>query len=538
MIKHRFVSFLFLLVFTVLSCKTIKQPDYVAQPLDYTQDDVIANEKKNILRLQQTNSVFALYRAVFLNDQETIESCVSLIKDQIINSVNDKDYFEATRYLKSLEAVGRKDLTDYSAKVKALLNSDLPGTNILESKKPKNIQDCINATVTIWVDQGLKVSNGTGYQDIVIGSGFFIDNRGYIITNHHVIQSLVDPRYEGYSRLYIKLHSDPDTKIPATVIGYDSTLDLALLKTEIQPPFILSLGSSSDLNVGDKVNVIGSPIGLEGTLTSGIISSVDRKLTTLGNVFQLDAAVNSGNSGGPLIDQNRKVQAIVFAGMLQYQGLNFAIPVEYLKQELPLLFNGGQVFHCWTGTFGHTKRVKGEKKGLEIEYTMPGGSSNFAKLKYGDLITQIDGNKITCLEDFQLVMLNYLPGTIVKCKYQDGDDKTIKETVLYLDKRPENPSVSFFESDLMSDSFIPLFGMQMTPSSTTNRKSYTITRVVKGSIADEMGFSPEDPVTVQDFQIDYKNKRILAQVYVKRRTKGFLDISMMLAIGLDSPNYF
>lgn len=538
MIKHRFVSFLFLLVFTVLSCKTIKQPDYVAQPLDYTQDDVIANEKKNILRLQQTNSVFALYRAVFLNDQETIESCVSLIKDQIINAVNDKDYFEATRYLKSLEAVGRKDLTDYSAKVKALLNSDLPGTNILESKKPKNIQDCINATVTIWVDQGLKVSNGTGYQDIVIGSGFFIDNRGYIITNHHVIQSLVDPRYEGYSRLYIKLHSDPDTKIPATVIGYDSTLDLALLKTEIQPPFILSLGSSSDLNVGDKVNVIGSPIGLEGTLTSGIISSVDRKLTTLGNVFQLDAAVNSGNSGGPLIDQNRKVQAIVFAGMLQYQGLNFAIPVEYLKQELPLLFNGGQVFHCWTGTFGHTKRVKGEKKGLEIEYTMPGGSSNFAKLKYGDLITQIDGNKITCLEDFQLVMLNYLPGTIVKCKYQDGDDKTIKETVLYLDKRPENPSVSFFESDLMSDSFIPLFGMQMTPSSTTNRKSYTITRVVKGSIADEMGFSPEDPVTVQDFQIDYKNKRILAQVYVKRRTKGFLDISMMLAIGLDSPNYF
>lgn len=538
MIKHRFVSFLFLLVFTVLSCKTIKQPDYVAQPLDYTQDDVIANEKKNILRLQQTNSVFALYRAVFLNDQETIESCVSLIKDQIINSVNDKDYFEATRYLKSLEAVGRKDLTDYSAKVKALLNSDLPGTNILESKKPKNIQDCINATVTIWVDQGLKVSNGTGYQDIVIGSGFFIDNRGYIITNHHVIQSLVDPRYEGYSRLYIKLHSDPDTKIPATVIGYDSTLDLALLKTEIQPPFILSLGSSSDLNVGDKVNVIGSPIGLEGTLTSGIISSVDRKLTTLGNVFQLDAAVNSGNSGGPLIDQNRKVQAIVFAGMLQYQGLNFAIPVEYLKQELPLLFNGGQVFHCWTGTFGHTKRVKGEKKGLEIEYTMPGGSSNFAKLKYGDLITQIDGNKITCLEDFQLVMLNYLPGTIVKCKYQDGDDKTIKETVLYLDKRPENPSVSFFESDLMSDSFIPLFGMKMTPSSTTNRKSYTITRVVKGSIADEMGFSPEDPVIVQDFQIDYKNKRILAQVYVKRRTKGFLDISMMLAIGLDSPNYF
>ena len=97
------------------------------------------------------------------------------------------------------------------------------------------------------------------------------------------------------------------------------------------------MGSSSDLEIGDKISAIGTPVGLEGTLTSGIISSFDRKLLALGNVFQIDAAVNSGNSGGPLIDKNLKVQAIVFAGMLQLQGLNFAIPVEYLKQELGIL---------------------------------------------------------------------------------------------------------------------------------------------------------------------------------------------------------
>ena len=192
----------------------------------------------------------------------------------------------------------------------------------------------MHAAVTIWVDRGVTVKNGAGYADIIIGSGFFIDERGYIVTNHHVIDSMVNPKYEGYVRLYIKLLDDNLTKIPAKVVGYDSLLDLALLKVEITPEYVLDLGSSDDLEIGDKISAIGTPVGLEGTLTSGIISSFDRKLLSLGNVFQIDAAVNSGNSGGPLIDKNLKVQAIVFAGMLQLQGLNFAIPVEYLKQEL------------------------------------------------------------------------------------------------------------------------------------------------------------------------------------------------------------
>lgn len=519
-------------------CKSIHQPDSVVQPLDYTKDDVISNEKKNILRLQQVESVSALYHAYFLNDKETLENCIAFIKQQIQNEVEAKNYFEASRYLKSLESVGCENLQDIKKSVNSLITFELPGTQIPSNKKPKNIQNCIDATVTIWVDKGLKVSNGAGMNDFVIGSGFFIDNRGYLITNYHVIQDLVDPTYEGYSRLYIKLPGDTETKIPASVVGYDSVLDLALIKTEITPPYVLSLGSSSDLTVGDKISAIGTPIGLEGTLTSGIISSVDRKLTTMGTVFQLDAAVNSGNSGGPLIDQNMKVQAIVFAGMLQFQGLNFAIPVEYLKQELPLLYNGGQIMHTWIGAFGHTKKVKGQKDSVEIQYVMPGGSAHFAKLKDGDCILEVDGTSVKCLEDFQMAMLKYLPGTIITCKYKDGNDGKIKNTVLYLDKRPENPSVKFYESDLINDSFIPLFGMQMVPSSTTNRKSYTITKVIKGSVADEMGFSEEDPVTIQDIQIDYRNKRIIAQVYVKRRTKGFLDITMLVGVSFDSPNYF
>lgn len=525
-------------VFLLTGCKSIHQPDSVVKPLDYTKEDVISNEKQNILRLQHTESVSALYHAYFLNDEQTFNDCVEFIKQQIQNAIEEKDYFEASRYLKSLESVGCKNLESLKKSVSSLITFELPGSKVSPNKKPVNIQNCIDATVTIWVDKGLRVSNGAGMNDYVIGSGFFIDDRGYLITNYHVIQALVDPTYEGYSRLYIKLPSDTETKIPANVIGYDSVLDLALLKTEITPPYVLSLGSSSDLSVGDKISAIGTPIGLEGTLTSGIISSVDRKLTTMGTVFQLDAAVNSGNSGGPLIDQNMKVQAIVFAGMLQFQGLNFAIPVEYLKQELPLLYNGGPILHTWIGAFGHTKKIKGQKDCVEIQYVMPGGSAHFANLKAGDCIIELDGSSIKCLEDFQMAMLKYMPGTIISCKYKDALDGKTKQTVLYMDRRPENPSVKFYESDLINDSFIPLFGMQMVPSSTTNRKSYTITKVIKGSVADEMGFSEEDPVTIQDIQVDYKNKRILAQIYVKRRTKGFLDITMVVGVSFDSPNYF
>ena len=92
------------------------------------------------------------------------------------------------------------------------------------------MQDCVNATVTIWVDKGIAIHNGMGFADRVLGSGFFIDRKGYIVTNHHVISDMVDPKYEGYSRLYVKLAADQDTRIPAKVIGFDKIHDLALLK--------------------------------------------------------------------------------------------------------------------------------------------------------------------------------------------------------------------------------------------------------------------------------------------------------------------
>ena len=127
--------------------------------------------------------------------------------------------------------------------------------------------------------------------------------------------------------------------------------------------------------------------------------------------------------------------------------------------------------------------------------------------------------------------------TMLECTYVNSDGKE-QNKYIYLDRRPKNPGQVVCESDFVSNSFVPLFGMKLKASSTLNRNSYTIESVVKGSTADEMNFSEFDAVTVKDVKIDNDNEYIFAQIYARRRKKGFLDITMVLATQLDSPYYF
>ena len=541
---------------SLVSCRSLQQPDNIEKPLDYSNYDVVEAEKKRIRDFLEKEPVRALWRAELLGNEEVISECVDTVYRKFKVALYDKDYFTASKYYKSLKAINHNFEKNETSQLDALFYQTVPGLNGKNNKAPKTVADCMHATVTIWVDRGIKVRNGAGYPDIIIGSGFFIDERGYLVTNHHVIESMVDTKYEGYTRLYVKLLSDPDTKIPARVVGYDSVLDLALLKVEIEPDFILSLGSSSDLQIGDKVSAIGTPIGLEGTLTAGIISSTDRKLQTVGNVFQIDAAVNSGNSGGPLIDQNMKVQAIVFAGMLEYQGLNFAIPVEYLKQILPYMYKSEamkeinkseenqleedsslKVIHPWLCAYGHTMRTGNKKTGLEVQYVMPGGSAALSGLSMGDVITEIDGVKVHTLEDFQIYQLSAQPGTMVKCNYKtpDGEDKSC---LVYFEERPEAPLSLIYKSDFIDNSFIPIFGMQITRASTESKKIYKITKVIRGSVADEMSFSENDQLAVYAVKFDEEHKYIMAQVVIQRRKKGLIDVGLVLSAPYDNPYYF
>lgn len=521
-----------------MACHTLKQPESVEQPLNYTDEDVILSEIDRINQMKENEPVKALWRAVLLGKEDVIDECYNLVKVHYQKAIDEKNTLDAYRYYTSLKTVKNDQRLELlGEKLNSLNETDSFILEKTEEMNPSTVADCIKATVTIWVDKGIKLENGSGMADIVIGSGFFIDKRGYLITNHHVIADVVNPKYEGFSRLYVKMQPDTDTKIPAKVIGYDSILDLALLKVEVEPEFVLSLGSSSDLSIGDKVSAIGTPIGLEGTLTSGIISSTDRKLLTLGNVFQIDAAVNSGNSGGPLIDENMRVQAIVFAGILQSQGLNFAIPVEYLKQELQQLYAGGEIKHAWISSYGRTANKGRKKVGLEVQYVIPGGSGCMAGLKDGDLIVEIAGQQISSLDEFQYIIMGYQPGTLIDCRYQD-ENKEIKTAYIYLELRSKEPGALVYQSDFVTGSFIPIFGMKLKHSSTSNRNLYIIEKVVRGGIADETSFSEGDEITVRDVKIDKENKYIAAQLYTKRKTKGYLDVPIILSNSLDSPFYF
>jgi S1-C subfamily serine protease len=162
--------------------------------------------------------------------------------------------------------------------------------------------DMIKGVATVLVDRGYRIERGRGLPDRVLGSAFFVDSAGYLITNYHVIASEVDPTYEGYSRMFIRLGDSASARIPAKVVGWDKTMDLALIKAEIKPEYVFSVVDRIIPQVGDTVYAIGSPGGLEKTVTSGIVSALGRRFLQIGDVIQIDAAVNHGNSGGPVVD--------------------------------------------------------------------------------------------------------------------------------------------------------------------------------------------------------------------------------------------
>ncbi|MBQ9205992.1 MAG: trypsin-like peptidase domain-containing protein [Treponema sp.] len=528
---------LFILCF--ISCTSVREPQHVYTDIDYTQEDARKEERKRILDLLEKNPVQALWRASLLDDSQTISDCEKSVLEEFDSAVQKSDWFNALRIQKSLETIHAPSLGQLSktrSELLSLSKNVVPGLH-KNSNENKKISSYISGTVTIWVDKGIKVQNGMGYADRVIGSGFFISKDGYIVTNHHVIEDLVNKKNEGFSRLFIKLAEDSDTRIPAKVIGYDPEIDLALLKTEVDAPFVFTLGSSADLDVGDKIYAIGSPVGLERTLTSGIVSATDRKLFTLGSVMQIDAAVNQGNSGGPCIDSNGNVQAIVFAGMLQFEGLNFAIPVEYLKSLLPALYAGGKVLHPWIGCYGHTKKELGKDAGLEVQYIFPGNSASRARILVGDVITELDGEKITTLEDMQNVLMKLPAKSIVKIKYRRGEEELF-ESEIYLGIRPENPGYVIYKGDIIAKSFVPIFGMKLVAVSSSNSRKYSIEQIIKGSVADESGFSENDPIEIRNIQLNDDNSGMYAEIYAKNRKKGYLDGVMAIGAPLDSPYYF
>jgi S1-C subfamily serine protease len=424
----------------------------------------------------------------------------------------------------------------YAAAEKAGSAAKIPASLAEYAKGSDSVAAMINGVATVMVDRGIKIERGRGYSDKVLGSAFFIDSSGLLITNYHVITSEVDPKYEGYSRMYIRMGDSTSSRIPARVIGYDKALDLALIKTEFKSEFVFSIVDRVIPQVGDTVLAIGSPGGLEKTVTSGIVSSLSRRFLQIGDVYQIDAAVNPGNSGGPVVDTSGRLVGIVFAGIEQYQGLNFAVPAQRLAAALPAMIKGGKAERPWLGI------TLSENSGsAEIIYTAPNTPASRHRVTESGKIMTLNGRKITAPQStlipaMQDAIFQSRPGELVALETEDAEGVTKKHLVMTV-PRPEFPLVDAVKLDSRERLAAPLFGLILSPSQGKSRSAnYMVKKIVRGSIADDASISDQDSVYIRGFRVYEKEGWALMEIDIKKRSMGYLETPMSLPARLDSPD--
>ena len=287
------------------------------------------------------------------------------------------------------------------------------------------------------------------------GSGFIITSDGYIVTNHHVVK--------GATSVQVTLYSGET--YDAQVVGGDSDYDVAVLKIKASGLQAVTLGSSTDLNVGDTVLSIGNPLGeLTFSMSQGIVSCCDRAINVDGtpfNMIQVDASINPGNSGGPLVNLYGEVVGIVSAKYSSYstttvEGLGFAIPMDDVQTIITDIMENGQVTNkaymaitagTMTESMGAQYRID-VTKGVFVFSTVPGGAGEKAGLKMGDVITKINDTKITSMEELAAVKKGYRAGdTVTLTVYRDGEYITLPltfdaqpDTTGQEEQQPQQPS--------------------------------------------------------------------------------------------------
>jgi S1-C subfamily serine protease len=391
--------------------------------------------------------------------------------------------------------------------------------------------EMISGTATVWVDKGIRVEEGVGRPDRVIGSGFFIDKRGYLITNYHVIESEVDPEYEGYSRLFVRLPGSPENRVPARVVGYDRIFDIALLKVEVDPPYVFSFTNVRTLQPGAEIFAIGSPGGLENSISSGIISATNRRFLQLGDALQVDVPINPGNSGGPLVNDDGDVIGIVFAGLEQFEGVNFAIPSFWMQHFLPELYESGEIVHPWMGVAVHERR-----EGLEVMYVAPGSPAEAAGIEPGDVLTEISGWKPEKVGDAQKILLEREPDGLIRVRWNRG--RQTMSGFVALGERPFSPVEEALKVQEPDELFPVLYGMRAKEISALPwQANYVVSQVYPGKVADETGLSEQDPFTLRHFEVREEPRVALMRIVVKKRKAGFVESGIQLGAYLEVDNF-
>jgi S1-C subfamily serine protease len=271
------------------------------------------------------------------------------------------------------------------------------------------------------------------------GSGFLMDGQGHVVTNDHVV--------EAADKYTIRFGEDGDP-LPAKLIGTDRSTDLAVL--EVDPKKIpaetkpLQLSSSADLRPGDTAIAIGSPFGLSGTVTTGIISALDREIQSpngfpISGVLQTDAAINPGNSGGPLLDARGRVigvnsQIETGGSTTANTGVGFAVPVDAIKRALPYLQEGKDVPHAFLGV----RSSLAPEGGAGVETVVGAGPAARAGLRAGDRIVEIAGSPVRDPDDVSAAVNSRRPGDEVRIVVERGGER--RTLTVKLGEQPDQAS--------------------------------------------------------------------------------------------------
>jgi putative serine protease PepD len=266
---------------------------------------------------------------------------------------------------------------------------------------------------------------GTGGATSAEGTGFVYDDQGHIVTNEHVIDGATS----------VKVSFGDGKTYSATIVGKDTSTDVAVLKvnapaSELSP---LSLADSSTVAVGDGVVAIGDPFGLDDTVTSGIVSAVDREIqapdnTPIEGAIQTDAAINHGNSGGPLFDLTGKVIGVtaqIESDSGGSDGVGFAIPSNLVKSIADQLIATGKASHPLLGI-----DPTSAANGVKVASVQSGTGAAKAGLQAGDVITRFDGTDVTSVAKLRAVIATHAPGDSVSVTYnRGGSSHTVQVTL-------------------------------------------------------------------------------------------------------------
>ncbi|MDY6894605.1 MAG: Do family serine endopeptidase [Thermotogota bacterium] len=361
-----------------------------------------------------------------------------------------------------------------------------PVVNVVEEAAPAvvNIESTRSAPVPVdpYIQEFFERFFGQQmpeYQTKGVGSGFIFDKRGYILTNYHVIESA--------EQISVSL---PNGKsYDAELVGGDEDLDLAIIKINADEDLpTLPLGDSDTIKIGEDAVAIGNPLGLQNTVTVGVVSATNRSIPkpdgngSYVDLIQTDATINPGNSGGPLLNIHGEViginTAIAVDPQLGSVNIGFAIPINIAKRFADSVMETGSFQRAYLGVYisnitEELKRSLGLKvdKGAYIQDLVPGGAAEKAGIKINDVIVEVDGKEIENIDDLTSLISTYPAGTTVE---------------VVVDRFGERISFNVTLGSQVPEAVEAYFGIVVRDITSEDRQKYNIRSSIQGVVVEEI----------------------------------------------------